>query len=550
MTTLAIEHPAKIAHLSWSVPRPVKTKYGERLVTECVPDNSFWEWYRTGEGKRLGYSVSKFGGAWKACRWIKTDDAHTPSTLEPEAPPLPVEKWEGYALSGDILARFTAMQGKLLPYQVEPCKALTGILSAHWAAVDASDTGVGKTYVSLVAASCVSDSIYVICPKGVIPSWHRAAQMLGVKLQAVVNYEQVRAFKRADMVKPIPPKREGGKLGYEWVIPERSCVIFDECHRTKHEESQTTRMALALANRWEERKDVFIIGLSATLADSPLSMRVTGKITGVYQRQNWYHFLKDNGVSKTRFGMAFNRSANVLRRLNQWIFPKRGVRVRIADLGDQFPDTQISSECYEFDTKTLNAIYEEMFEAIQRIAESQAEDKVACILVEEMRARQKAEVTKVPELVSMAEDAVEEGMSVAMFFNFNDSLQEAASRLGAVVIKGGQTIEERQAAIDAFQSGAARIICCNIQAGGVGVSLHDLDGRHPRLALICPSYSGENLKQALGRVHRAGGKSKSIQRIVFAANTIEEKVCDSMRDKLKRIEIMNDGEISELLRLI
>jgi superfamily II DNA or RNA helicase len=80
-----------------------------------------------------------------------------------------------------------------------------------------------------------------------------------------------------------------------------------------------------------------------------------------------------------------------------------------------------------------------------------------------------------------------------------------------------------------------------IQAGGLGVSLHDLKGNHPRVSLLTPTDNAVELKQALGRVHRSCGKSKSIQRIIFAAGTVEDKVCVSVRRKLGNIGTVNDG---------
>ena len=94
--------------------------------------------------------------------------------------------------------------------------------------------------------------------------------------------------------------------------------------------------------------------------------------------------------------------------------------------------------------------------------------------------------------------------------------------------------------IDDFQSDKESIIICNIRAGGVGISLHGSLTAKTRLALICPTDSAQDLKQALGRVHRAQG-AKSLQRIVFAADTIEEDVCNNVQAKLKRMSLINNG---------
>jgi hypothetical protein len=73
--------------------------------------------------------------------------------------------------------------------------------------------------------------------------------------------------------------------------------------------------------------------------------------------------------------------------------------------------------------------------------------------------------------------------------------------------------------------------------------LHGTSTSRTRLALICPTDSGQDLKQALGRVWRANG-ARSIQRIFFAADTIEETVCDNVRAKIARIDTLNDGELA------
>jgi len=76
------------------------------------------------------------------------------------------------------------------------------------------------------------------------------------------------------------------------------------------------------------------------------------------------------------------------------------------------------------------------------------------------------------------------------------------------------------------------------------LSLHDLNGNYPRISLISPTPSAIDLKQCLGRVWREGAKTKSIQRIVFVANTVEEEVCDKLRTKLENLDLINDGDLS------
>jgi len=47
----------------------------------------------------------------------------------------------------------------------------------------------------------------------------------------------------------------------------------------------------------------------------------------------------------------------------------------------------------------------------------------------------------------------------------------------------------------------------------------------------------------LNRIHRAGGKTKSLQRIIYTANTIEEQIADKLKIKLNNINSINNGDL-------
>jgi hypothetical protein len=89
----------------------------------------------------------------------------------------------------------------------------------------------------------------------------------------------------------------------------------------------------------------------------------------------------------------------------------------------------------------------------------------------------------------------------------------------------------------------------NLAAGNAGISLHDLKGGFPRHSIVSPSYSAINLVQALGRIHRAEGKSPCIQKIVFAAGTIEERCCQKVQAKLDNLDMLNDGDLVGDIRI-
>lgn len=154
------------------------------------------------------------------------------------------------------------------------------------------------------------------------------------------------------------------------------------------------------------------------------------------------------------------------------------------------------------------------------------------------------EMLKVPILIDLIEDALENNYSVAVFVNFKDTMNYLAHHLKCdCLIHGEQTMEMRQDCINDFQTNKSHVIICIMQAGGVGISLHDLNGR-PRMSIISPSWSGTDLKQALGRINRAGAKSPAIQRICYIAKSYEEKVCKLISEKLLTLSAINDGEFN------
>src|SRR5690606_6849861 len=113
---------------------------------------------------------------------------------------------------------------------------------------------------------------------------------------------------------------------------------------------------------------------------------------------------------------------------------------------------------------------------------------------------------------------------------FSETLRFIAGELNTTcVIHGQQTLEERNHNIHQFMTDSSHIIICNIASGGVGISLHDTLGNFPRVTIISPGYNAQSLVQALGRAYRANGKTPVRQRIIFAAKTIEEDICETMK---------------------
>ena len=432
---------------------------------------------------------------------------------------------------------------ELLPFQVDHSARLLAALRRGGVALDASDMGTGKSYAAAAVARSGCWRLAVVAPKATLPAWEKVCAGFGVQTLFISNYEAVKLGKTGF-------GRFVGRA-FEWGLPADALVVFVEAQRCMARVSQIAGLLIAA-----KRQGAKTLLLSATAASNPLEMRAIGFALGLHKLRDFWSWARAHGVSKGRFGMEFDGGPEHLARLHRRIFSElcAGSRMRVAEIPD-FPATQIIAEpvgtgrereiqeVYDQLKIDLNKAMAAGDHGRQEEIAAEIDATAANHLTIMLRARQDIERLKIDTLASMAADAVAEGMSVAIFVNFDETLHETAKRCGTgCVIHGGQPPAEREEAISRFQANEAEVIVCNIRAGGVGVSLHDPDGRKPRLALISPTYSAQDLRQALGRVHRAGG-ARSIQRIVFAAGTVEEEACAAVRAKLACIDFLNDGDL-------
>lgn len=432
---------------------------------------------------------------------------------------------------------------KLHPHQIPHVDALVHSLVQHRVAKDGSEMGTGKTPCACAVAFTLGLRPFVICPKSVIPAWQRWFKLAGVHGEAY-NYEHIRLGKHP-CVRPVVTTSAKGKpkaVGFTWHLPADALVVFDEDHRLKGEKTLNSKLLISA-----KQAGLRVLLVGATSFSNPLDMKALGYALDLHTLGNFWGWCMKNGCKKAFFGgMEFRGGVPVLNRIHAQIFPGRGSRMRKADIPG-FP------ECDTF-TDTIGvtdtAHIDECYRKMSRLAELDqlgAEAKTA--MTEVLRMRQKVELLKVPALVEMAEDAIAQGMAPVIFVTFRDtvsaiynSLRKSGDTISVII--GEQDQRGRQLNIDQFQQDIARACVCTYASGGPGIDLHDITGKHPRLALLGMTDDPTLFVQALGRVHRDGAKTKSTQKILFAADTVEEKVRANIEKKLTRIETLMDSDLS------
>jgi len=447
---------------------------------------------------------------------------------------------------------------KLLPPQRDHAVALLNSLYINGVACDQSETGVGKTYVAAWLAKNLNSPVVIVCPKVVIPSWTKVLSYFGIKAHCLINYEKLIRGNTEHL--SFKDGKDTGPSDYTINFPKNSLVILDEVHKCKSSTSKNSDFLIKL--KMDGYKSLL---LSATAATNPLEMKAFGFATTLHNLVSYRHFITSSGAYAGRYGgfqidLQSQKTIEAMSNIHNTLFNLYKVSSRMTrKMFDKiFPDNHVMAECFNMGTNTdkINRVYEQMEAEMAALEESSINYSQHHFAIM-TKARRMAELLKVPTMVEMIEDWYDEGISPVVFVNFTDTVEAIEKQLaknrkfdGKIArIVGGQSDKVRQKDIEDFQSDNKRIMIANLAAGNAGVSLHDLIGNHPRGSIISPSYSAINLLQALGRIHRAEGKTTCIQKVMFADGTIEVEACKRVQSKLNALECLNDGDLSYSIRI-
>lgn len=466
----------------------------------------------------------------------------------------------------------------LRPHQEANITNLVKALSKYGGALDMSDGGTGKSLAALGLCKKVNARPIIITRKAIMSGWEGDCKKIGVEPFLLTNYEQfVRGNHELCPRVVTKRKRDGTPYhwGYEWRKGlGRVVFIFDESQGASRNESETGKILLAATRQYKT------LLLSATPFATPLQAGPTMAALRLCQPANWYFEQRKYGVIEDTFGGArfigdipdtksmipgTNAAAGreIMERIHNLIIPERGVRTRRSQIPG-FPETSISTLTVDLPPVTdLNAAYlEAVAEArmmdLERVKAQLSPElhEVAEVLpcVQDLRDRMESEVRKLPVFEELIDLSLEKGNSVAVFLNFNHSIDALAHRYKCkCIVRGTQRQDakrglvfegglDRHNAILQFRANKEKLIILNSAAGGAGVSLHDDVTQVQRDCYISPPWSAQVAKQVLYRPHRLGG-GFSEQKFVFARNKIEGRVRDRVENRMSNIDALTDGDL-------
>jgi hypothetical protein len=427
------------------------------------------------------------------------------------------------------------------PQETHVACMLAAILSNH-AAIDSSKTGSGKTLCAIELAKRLRAPMLIVCPKPAITGWQREAEGQSAEVVGIINYEKLRTGKT-----PYG-KWVGGK--FVWALLPTTLVVFDEVHACKGTYTQNAKMLIGA-------KPFRVVMLSATAVENPTEMRAIGFLLNLHRLHDFYSWAIRHGCVTNHWdALEFPEGARKhLVALNRMIYPSRGSQLSREDMAAFFTRSHIVYDPVTFAAiKDITRAYSDVGEFLEAIYSAEGEESESLegnpaeAMIALLRARQKVELLKLPELADMITNLLEEGNSVAVFLNFNDSIRALGEIMRKRDVKfgvvWGESTKDRTEVIDDFQHDRSHVIICNTAAGGASISLHhQATSTRPRASIISPDFNAKTMEQVLGRIDRAGALSPTTQYVVLAAGTVEEKVMSRVKIKIDNLRALHEKRL-------
>lgn len=529
--------------------QPAKLIKGRYFTTvEC--DKIFWSLWRDDkeEIKELGVSVRKndddvFVASW----WLPEDWGQTPTI--PTEPPRPVR--------GVLPPPYDLGEaGKhLKPHQLAAAYTLLVAVYNTRFGLDGTDTGLGKTFVAAAVAKYLELPVMVVCPASVVDKWiDTLIDWFDIDAVFVESYERLVRSGNEHVVRTSKKRGKTTLTTFTWNLEDNTVIIFDEVHKVSGLSSLTSKVFLgAIAS-----PKSYVIGLSATAANSVLNMDALGRALRLHTG-DWWEWCLRNGARPGIFGglefkAEWPKAAAALRRIHEFVFPDRGCRVRKDEMPDRLESTVIVDVVNENYPKAAQ-VYLGHIDDAEREDYEKAEEKETEVsaLVLHTRAAQRIELGKVSAMVEKTLDLIDEGRSVVVLLNYTHSISMFIDMLPPQLryrcFTGTMAANKKKAAHADFQANVVKLFIAQTAAGSTAIDLHDIHGGHPRAMLISPGYKPLELIQALGRTDRLGAKTASLQFIVFSSHKIEKRKAKAVQSKLNALSLLNDGDLADVVEL-
>lgn len=392
------------------------------------------------------------------------------------------------------------------------------------------EPGLGKTLQSIgIVDTASAYPCLVICPSSLKINWQREFEkftdkkavvldnatrtswpyLLGMGMfhVAIVNYESLKKFFVWDI--------KGGKtFTLKDVVFNRDInifksVIMDESHRLKDPTAQQTMFTRGIVEGKEWR--ILLSGTPVVnhAQDLVAQLAIMGRLLSDFGGRG--KFLSDYGENEN------------LSELSDKLYDTCMIRREKAKVLTQLPDktrtdlyVEISNrDEYDLAAADLAAYLREYTECTDRDIRRKMRMEA---LVKFMTLRSLASKGKVKQATDFIRNFLANGKPLIVFCSLKEIVKALQKQFpDAVRVTGDDSLAEKQAAVDAFQSGEAQLIICSIKAAGVGLTLT----ASSNVAFVEFPWTYADCCQCEDRAHRIGQKNNVTCYYLIGRSTID-----------------------------
>ena len=406
------------------------------------------------------------------------------------------------------------------------------------------EPGLGKTLQSIgIVDTAAAYPCLVICPSSLKINWQREFQkftdkralvldnssrsawpyflQMGMFHVAIVNYESLRKYFVWDI------HRRGGfrlrDVVFNDAVKVFRSVIIDESHRVKDPSAQQTIFTRGIA----EGKDYRIL-LSGTPvvnrpADLIAQLSIMGRLQEFGGRTQFLATYGGGEISKERRPNTADDAPRNLDLLSARLYATCMIRREKAKVLTQLPDktrtdliVDISNrEEYDLAQADLAEYLRQYTECTDRDIRRKMRMEA---LVKFMTLRSLSARGKVQQAIDFTRTFLANGRPLILFCSLHEIVDEIRRAFpSAVSVTGRDSLLQKQAAVDAFQSGKSPLIVCSIKAAGVGLTLT----ASSNVAFIEFPWTYADCCQCEDRAHRIGQRDNVTCYYLLGRHTID-----------------------------
>lgn len=420
----------------------------------------------------------------------------------------------------------------------------------------AYEQGLGKTPIGIATAvMCHNVGIrtLIVVPASLRKNWEREINKFAPSLTVAV----LRGTKPHDIT-PCDVLVIGESTIKHWVealTGQFNALVVDESHFFKNNDSKRTK-ALQLLSQGVTGPVVLMSGTPTPngrhqeLAPqiNILGDNAWNELGG--RQRFWSYFCPPD--PSTSWGGRVNANGQELHETMTTSFMLRRRRSEVIELPNK-GRSPISIECSRKYASDYVRIQNDLIAWLREEGLNYAGAMRAEALVRMNQLRKTAGAGKIDGVAEYVKDILDNSTTgvfvVAEHKEVMDRLMLKLDSYQPVSVRGGMSDAAKQNAVDAFNTGASRVLVGQIRSAGVGLTLHG-DGRNHRVVVTQLPWTPAELVQAEDRLHRIGQTNDVEVEIALAhidgELTIDERLWMMLEKKNFDTSSVIDGQ-GELL---